>query len=162
MARVLVVGCGCRGRQLAAALRREGHAVRGTTRDETRAAEIEATGAEAAVADPNRLATLLPCLSGVSVICWLMGSATGDAELVAAIHGPRIGSLVEKLVDTPVRGLVYEAAGSVEGSHLERGAAIVRAAGETYRMPIAIVEAHPGEHDRWLGAMLAGVGRVLA
>ena len=30
LARVLIVGCGCRGRELAAALMAEGHAVRGT------------------------------------------------------------------------------------------------------------------------------------
>ena len=32
MARVLIVGCGCRGQALAAALLEDGHAVRGTTR----------------------------------------------------------------------------------------------------------------------------------
>ena len=38
---------------------------------------------------------------------------------------------MEHLVDTPVRGFVYEAAGAVEPRLLERGAHIVREASET-------------------------------
>ena len=65
MARVLIVGCGCRGRALAAALVDEGHAVRGTTRARgVGSPAIEAAGAEAVLADPDRLATLLPHLPG--------------------------------------------------------------------------------------------------
>lgn len=158
MARVLVVGCGCRGRALAAALADDGHAVRGTTRDPGRLAEIEAAGAEGVVADPDRLGTLLPAIEGVSVLCWLMGTATGNAE---ALHGPRLASLVEKLVDTHVRGVVYEAAGTVPAEALAGGAAIVRRAGATYGMPVEVVEADPAAHDAWLAAMRDAVGRVL-
>ena len=107
MARVLVVGCGCRGRRLAEGLIAVGHSVRGTSRSAEALRMIEAAGAEAAVADPDRLGTLLPLLEGVSVVCWLMGTA--DAE---PLHGPRLRSLQVKLVDSPARGLVYEAAGS--------------------------------------------------
>jgi nucleoside-diphosphate-sugar epimerase len=126
LARVLIVGCGCRGRALAASIAADGHAVRGTTRDEASLPTIRETGAEAVAADPDRLATLLPALTGVSVICWLMGSASSPA-----LHGPRLQSLLEQIVDTPVRGVVYEAAGSAPNTCLEQGAAIVRAAGET-------------------------------
>jgi hypothetical protein len=50
-----------------------------------------------------------------------MGSAMGGPETVGALHGPRLERVLEKLVDTPVRGFVYEAAGSVPPEHLERG-----------------------------------------
>ena len=98
-----------------------GHSVRGTTRAAEGALQIEAAGAEAAVADPDRLGTILPLLEGVSVVCWLLGSAAGEAESVAALHGPRLRSLQEKLVDSGVRGLVYEAAGSVDPDSAGRG-----------------------------------------
>ena len=62
MARALIVGCGCRGRALAGELVTAGHEVRGTTRRSERLAEIEATGAEAVLADPDRLATVVPQL----------------------------------------------------------------------------------------------------
>jgi uncharacterized protein YbjT (DUF2867 family) len=158
VARVLIVGCGCRGQRLASALIAEGHAVRGTTRREARVADISAAGAEGVIADPDRLATLMPHLAGVSVACWLMGTAESDAA--AALHGPRLASLVEKLVDTHVRGLVYEAA--ADAALLAEGAATVRRAAQTWRMPVEVVGQDPGEHEEWLAAMTAAVGRVLS
>lgn len=158
MARILIVGCGCRGGALASALVSDGHAVRGTTRDAERVAGIEAAGAEPVVADPDRLGTLLPAIEGVSVLCWLMGTAADNAE---ALHGPRLASLVEKLVDTHVRGFVYEAAGTVDGALLDAGAVTVRLANATWGMPVAVVEQHPDEHEAWLAAVRDGVAGVL-
>jgi hypothetical protein len=127
--------------------------VRGTTREPGEAAQLEAAGIEPAIADPERPGTVLELVGDVAVIHWLLGSAQGSAELVEAIHGPRLERLLEKLVDTPVRGFVYEAAGSVAESCLERGAQLVREAGERWRIPVAVVEADPAEPDGWLAAM---------
>jgi nucleoside-diphosphate-sugar epimerase len=158
LARVLIVGCGCRGRALARELRAAGHAVRGTTRDPARLAEIEAAGAEAVVADPDRLGTLMTQLQGVTVVCWLMGSVDGGAE---DLHGPRLGTLLERLVDTPVRGVVYEAGGSVAPELLVSGAAAVREASATWNIPAEVVEEDPSGHDAWLAAMGGAVSRLL-
>src|SRR5436305_14967805 len=100
MTRVLIVGCGCRGQGLARALVAEGHAVRGTTRDSARAPDIEAAGAEAVVADPDRLATLMAPIASVSVVCWLLGTAAENAD---QLHGPRLEAMLEHIVDTPFR-----------------------------------------------------------
>jgi nucleoside-diphosphate-sugar epimerase len=162
MARVLIVGCGCRGGELAAALVERGHAVRGTTRDEGGLARIEAAGAEAVVADPLRLATLTPTLDGVSVLCWLLGSACGGTDELEALHGPRLETLLETLVDTHVRGVVYEAAGSVPRNLLERGAQLVRRAHETYLMPAELLSHDPSDHAGWAREAAAAVERVLA
>lgn len=140
--------------ELAAELVARGHAVRGTTRDEARLADIEASGAQAVLADPNRLATLTPHLDGVSVLCWLMGSAEGDG--VAELHGERLTALLETLVDTHVRGVVYEGVGSVEPELLRRGAELIAHAAETWRMPAEVVEA------RGPAALTSAVERVLA
>jgi uncharacterized protein YbjT (DUF2867 family) len=155
------VGCGCRGRELARTLAAEGHAVRGTTREPARLEHIEAAGAEPVLADPDRLATLLPAIEGVSAICWLLGTAMGDPDAVAELHGARLSSLLERLVDTPVRGFVYEGAGSVPPNVIEAGAAIVRKAAETYRMPVETVERDPADADAWLSATKASLARVL-
>jgi len=162
LARVLIVGCGARGRALASALVAEGHAVRGTTRDRATVAAIEAAGAEAVVADPDRLSTLVGRLEGVSVLCWLMGSADGEPEAVAALHGPRLGSLLETLVDTPVRGVVYEAAGRVAADVLEQGAEQVRRATQTHHMRAGVVDVDPDDRRAWLAATLAAVDGVLS
>ena len=161
MARVLIVGCGCRGRALASDLRAAGHAVRGTTRDPGRAAAIAAAGAEPYVGDPDRIATLMDALAGVTVLCWLMGTATGDEERVAALHDGRLRMLWEKLVDTPVRGVVHEAAGSLPDEVLARGRTVALAGHETWRIPLELLETDPREHERWRLDAGSAVDRLL-
>jgi nucleoside-diphosphate-sugar epimerase len=139
MARVLIIGCGCRGRELGRALAADGHAVRGTSRTQAGRQAIEDAGLGGVVADPDRLATLLPALEGVSVVVWLLAAVADEA-----LHGPRLGSLLETLVDTPVRGFVYEGGG---------GEALVRRAAETWRIPVEVAS---GEQVR------AAVSRLLA
>jgi nucleoside-diphosphate-sugar epimerase len=157
LARVLIVGCGCRGRALGVALAGAGHAVRGTSRSPERFGELEKAGIEGVVADPDRLGTLMPALAGVTVVCWLMGSAADSPDL----HGARLRSLMEHLVDTPVRGLVYEAAGAVDARLLATGASIVREASQTWHIPVEIVDADPAAHEPWLEAMKEAVERLL-
>jgi nucleoside-diphosphate-sugar epimerase len=153
MARVLIVGCGCRGQTLARELLAEGHAVRGTTRDPARLADIEAAGAEALTADPDRLATMTPVIESVSVICWLMGAVGGADQL----HGLRLESMLEHIVDTHVRGFVYET-GGVERAD---GMAAARRAATTYNMPVELLTTDPAQHDEWLREASAAVSRVL-
>src|SRR3954454_13651219 len=98
MARALIVGCGCRGRELGERLLAEGWAVRGTSRGEEGLAAIEAAGIEPALADPERPGTLLELVGDVAVVVFALGSAAGDPERVAAVHGPRLETLVERLV----------------------------------------------------------------
>jgi nucleoside-diphosphate-sugar epimerase len=161
VARVLIVGCGCRGRALARALRAAGHAVRGTTRDPANADAIAAVGTEPYVADPDRIATLMDGLAGVTIVCWLMGTATGDPERVAALHDGRLRMLWEKLVDTPVRGVVHEAAGPLPPDVLARGREVAQAAHETWRIPLALLDAEPARHDAWLAAAERAVAGLL-
>ena len=149
MARALLVGCGCRGRELGSKLVDRGWAVRGTTRWDAGTAAIESAGIEPAIADPDRPGTVLDQVGDVAILVWLMGSAGGAAEVVAAINGPRLESLLEKLVDTPVRGVVYEAEGSVPDGVLAHGAKLVEAASERWRIPARILRADPTAHDGW-------------
>jgi hypothetical protein len=160
VARVLIVGCGCRGRALAGALFTAGHAVRGTTRDPARLADIEASGAQGVVADPDRLGTIMGQLAGVSAVCWLMGGV--DGESAADLHGPRLETLLERLVDTPVRGLVYEGAGPVDAELLRSGARLVLDAGRIWRMPVAVSTVDPADRGAWLAEMHAAVAELLS
>jgi nucleoside-diphosphate-sugar epimerase len=161
VARILVVGCGCRGRALARALRADGHAVRGTTRDPANGPAIAAAGAEPYVGDPDRIATLMEAIRDVTIVCWLMGTATGDAEQVAALHDGRLRMLWEKLVDTPVRGVVHEAAGPLPEDVLARGRAVAATAHETWRIPLATLTTDPGAHEAWCAAAHAAVRELL-
>src|SRR3954447_24117941 len=131
MARALIVGCGCRGQELGERLLAEGWAVRGTSRHEEGLAAIEAAGIEPALADPERPGTILELVDGVAVLVLLLGSAGGSEEELTAIHGPRLERLMEHLVETPVRGVLYEGT--------EEGAGIVRAAERTWRIPVEVL-----------------------
>jgi uncharacterized protein YbjT (DUF2867 family) len=162
VARALIVGCGCRGRDLGRRLLDEGWAVRGTSRGEAGLAEIEAAGIEPALADPDRPGTVLDLVGDAAVVAWLLGSAAGEAEQLEAIHGSRLERILERLVDTPVRGFVYEAAGSVPAPLLERGAAAVARAGETWRIPVASLGADPADPDAWAEAAFAAVSTLTA
>jgi nucleoside-diphosphate-sugar epimerase len=161
LARALIVGCGCRGRALGARLAAEGWSLRGTTREPARIADIEAAGIEPAVAGPDHPGTLLDLVGDVTVVHWLLGTAEAAPEVIDAIHGSRLKALLEKLVDTPVRGFVYEAAGEVPRQQLERGAGIVRSAAQTWRIPVEVVEADPADRDSWLDAMTAATQRLV-
>jgi nucleoside-diphosphate-sugar epimerase len=130
VARALIVGCGCRGRELGERLLADGWAVRGTSRRAEGLAAIEAAGIEAAPADPDRPGTILELVNDVAVLVLLLGSARGSGEELAAIHGPRLERLMEHLVETPVRGIVYEG--------MKAGGEVVEAAGRTWRIPVEI------------------------
>lgn len=162
MARILLVGCGCRGRALARLLRAEGHAVRGTTRAQARVAAIEAAGAEPYVGDPDRIGTLTYALDGVTVLCWLMASATGSPERLAALHGPRLRMLLERTIDTTVRGVVYEARGSAGPELLASGRETVARACSYSEIPYAFLDADPGDPDGWVDAARARIAELLA
>jgi uncharacterized protein YbjT (DUF2867 family) len=154
----MIVGCGCRGRQLGERLLAEGWAVRGTSRRQEGLEPIEAAGIEAAPADPDRPGTILELVNDVAVLVLLFGSVEGSDEKVAAIHGPRLERLMEHLVETPVRGVLYEGT--------EAGAEVVRTAARTWRIPVTISpnpsqSPHMGDADRFAGevqALLAGRG----
>jgi uncharacterized protein YbjT (DUF2867 family) len=161
LARCLIIGCGCRGRTLASGLLERGHTVRGTSRDAITRAEIEAAGAEAVAGDPDRISTLIPAFEHVSVACVLLGSATGSDEQLAALHGTRLEMLVERMLDTTVRGILYEAAGSVDPGLLKSGAARVRARCERSLIPYVLLDSDPSERELWLRGALAGVQRLL-
>ena len=132
----------------------QGWAVRGTSRHEAGLAPIEAAGIEPALADLDRVGTVVELLGDVAVLYLLLGSAEGEADGVAAIHGPRLESLMEKVVDTPVRGVVYEASGGVDPGLLEGGAEIVCRASRTWRIPVEIVSDQQDDHERWSQQMV--------
>jgi hypothetical protein len=65
--------------------------------------------------------------------------------------------LLTRMLDTTVRGVVYEAAGSVDREILAAGAELVRERCEDSRIPYALLGADPAEHRPWA---LAAAGAV--
>ena len=161
MARVLIVGGGCRGHALAHELVGTGHAVRITTRHASRRAAIEAVGAEPAIADPDVVGTLRYALDNVTILAWLLGTAAGPPAAVAALHDSRLRMMLSKTVDTTVRGFLYEAAGTVDAEVLARGRGIVASVAHESHIPTAVIASDPRDLAAWLPAARAAIRELL-
>jgi hypothetical protein len=147
--RVLLVGGGRPGLALTRALSADGHAVRFVTRNEGFRAEIEAAGGECFIGDPDRVGTLRYGLDNVTVLLWLLRRApAGD------LHGSRLTMMMERTIDTTVRGVVYE------GN--DDGAEIVRRMASYNEIPYAVLDAGREDEDAWVAAVLAAIDGILA
>ena len=152
MARILIVGGGCPGRNLGSELVERGHAVRITTRSERGREAIERTGAQCWIGAPGRLATLRGALDGVTLACWLLGRARGEVGEVRELHAARLEAFMRLVVDTTVRGVVYDArSATITPEILSAGAHIVQAAAALHSIPAAVLRADPADGDAWLG-----------
>jgi hypothetical protein len=143
-----MVGGGCRGLALARSLVAEGHAVRAVTRDESKRSLIEAAGCECWIGDPDRIGTLRYALDNATVLLWLLGTVD-----VPELHGSRLEMMLERTVDTTVRGVLYEG---------RTGEALVRAAHDRHGIPIAFLDADPADEDAWVAAARSGIDALLA
>jgi hypothetical protein len=146
MARFLIVGGGGRALSLAEQLTGEGHAVRMASRGGARRAEIEAIGAECVDADPDVVGTLRYALDNVTILMWLLGNLD-DEDL----HGSRWKMMLERTIDSTVRGVIYE-----RGS--DAGEALTREMAEFNGIPYAIIES--GD-EPWVPAARAAVAGLL-
>lgn len=127
MARLLILGGSShRALDLARELTAEGHAVRAVTRSEANRERIEAAGAECWIGDPDVVGTIRYALENVTLLLHLLGAAD-DEEL----HGSRLHMLLERTIDTTVRGMVYEAG---------RGRELVEQMTAYNEIPVRVVE----------------------
>jgi hypothetical protein len=136
--------------------------VRVTTRTEEGRAAIEALGAECWIGTPDRLATLRGALDSVTILCWLLGSATGSPEELAALHSTRLEFFLTQAIDTTVRGFLYEAQGtSTPANELAAGEQIVRRLTERNSIPVSFLRADPEDHGAWVAAAAGAVSELL-
>ena len=159
--RVLLVGGGCRGLALTRELVADGHAVRAVTRRETGRAAIEDVGAECWIGDPDVVGTLRYALESVTILVWALGTAAGSAERVAALHGPRLEMMLGRVIDSTVRGVVYEAAGTVDPAALAAGVCELERMGRLNEIPTAVVEADPADPEAWVAAVRQAIGSIV-
>jgi hypothetical protein len=162
VARILIVGGGERACALTEELVSAGHAVRITTRSESRRGVIEAAGGECWIGTPDRIASLRYALENVTIACWLLGSARGTREELAALHGSRLAFFCSQTIDTTVRGLIYEAAGTVDPDLLELGADLVASTAAYNAIPLRILRADPADGPAWRSQAHEAIGSLLS
>ena len=161
VARILIIAGGARGRALAAGLVDDGHAVRITTREATGRAAIEAVGAECWIGTPARIATLRYALDGVTLACWLLGTACGEPESLRALYSTRLEFFINQTIDTTVRGLIYEAGGSVDGAALAAGRSLISERAAYNAIPLAVLDADPRDGEAWMAQARAAIAGLL-
>jgi hypothetical protein len=139
--------------------------VRIPTRTADGRAGIEAVGGECWIGTPDRIGSLRYALANVTVVCWLLGTASGDRDEVAGLHGRRLEFMLSQTIDTTVRGVVYEASGRVGGELLAGGVGLVERWAAFNRVGHRILDCDPGGagwQERALEAvegLLGGPGR---
>jgi uncharacterized protein YbjT (DUF2867 family) len=143
-----MVGGGCRGLALARSLVAEGHAVRAVTREESKRPLLEEAGCECWIGDPDRIGTLRYALENATVLLWLLGTVD-----VRELHGSRLAMMLERSVDTTVRGVLYEG---------RAGEAVVQAAHDRHGIPIAFLDEDAADVEAWVAGARAGIDALLA
>lgn len=135
MARVLIVDRAGRGGAVAGALRDRGYAVR----------EVEG--------EPLLPGHVFDALENVAVVCWLMGAGAGaDAGPGPEANGEQLESVLLKVVDTGVRGFVFETPDGTANTHIEY-------ARDTWHIPVEQIPA--GDGDAWLDSVCGAVDAAL-
>jgi hypothetical protein len=135
MARVLIVDRAGRAQAATAALEAAGYAVRSVN------------------AEPMLPGDVFAELENVAVVAWLHGA--GDAPH-AQVNGEQLETVLLKVVDTGVRGFVFERAAPGEiNPHVVH-------ARETWHIPIAEIDvADPAGGDEWLVSLVSAVNQSL-
>ena len=81
---------------------------------------------------------------------------------IAALHGTRLEMMLGRVIDSTVRGVVYEAAGTVGDELLAAGAAELRRACELNAIPYALVVDDPCDGEAWNAAARQAIDGLLA
>jgi hypothetical protein len=161
--RLLLIGGGERGLRLTRTLTADGHAVRVVTRDPARHAAIRDAGGEPWDGDPDRIGTLRYALDNVTVLVWALGTADGDdADKVRALHGTRLEMLLERTIDTTVRGVLYECSGTLPVEVLSQSARIVERMCRHNEIPWGLLYHEPEDVDGWAASTADAIDRILA
>jgi putative NADH-flavin reductase len=160
--RVLLIGGGERGLRLTRTLTDQGHAVRVVTRDPARHPAIVAAGGEPWDGDPDRIGTLRYALDNVTVLVWALGNATGDQAKAHALHGTRLEMILERTIDTTVRGVLYECSGSLPVDVLSQGARIVERLCRQNEIPWGLLYHDPADPDGWAASTAGAIDEILS
>jgi hypothetical protein len=99
--------------------------------------------------------TLRYALDNVTLLLWMLGTAQGPADKVAALHGSRLRMMLEKTTDTTVRGVVYEVGTPAGIAELEHAWA-------ANEIPFALLEAQRADGTAWVRAARDAIDAVLA
>ena len=87
-----------------------------------------------------------------------------------ALHGSRLDLFMRQLIDSTVRGFIYEASlpaaqsggSAVPAGVLGEGALTARALGARNAIPVAVIEGTAADAEGWIGQMRAAARSLLS
>jgi hypothetical protein len=109
----------------------------------------------------DRIASLRYALEGVTIACWLLGTARGGEDELAALHGSRLAFFCTQAIDTTVRGLIYEAAGCVDRAILDAGADLLIAKAAYSEIPLRVIDSDPADSALWVAQARTAIAELL-
>ena len=69
--------------------------------------------------------------------------------------------MLSKVIDTTVRGVVYEAAGTIDPQAFATGIAELERMGRLNEIPHEVVDADPTDQRTWVAAVRRAIGRAI-
>lgn len=163
MARLLIIGgTSHRALTLTKELTSQGYAVRAVTRNSENRQVLEEVGAEYWLGDPNIIGTIRDALDHVTVLCWLLGNAVGSPDHIEALHGSRLRMMLERSIDTTVRGFIYEANGNVPAQTFAQGCKEIERARTVHGIPCKTITADLCEQAVWQEQVKRSLNSILA
>lgn len=154
MARVLLTGTANRLAPVAERLLADGHVVRCAVPGGAPVCD----GAETIDATPDLPGGIVMALQGVAVVAWLLGDEPWSDPY---LHGEKLETMLFRVVDTGVRGFIYERPAGYDAAPERASAAEaqVNNAQATWHIPCAVV--HAGEGDALAESVSAAVAELL-
>jgi hypothetical protein len=104
-------------------------------------------------------------LDGVAIACWMLAQAHGPPQEVGALHGSRLAAFARQVIDSTVRGFIYDGSGgALPAEMLADGERIVRSVSERNAIPARVLacgDAAGAADADWVTAARAVVESLL-
>ena len=98
----------------------------------------------------------------MTVACWLLAGAAGAAGELQELHTVRLEFFLTQMIDTTVRGFVYEGRGTTSAPEaLVEGEQIARRMCERNAIPLAVLDRPAAEGDLWQQQARAAIEQLL-
>lgn len=152
--RILAVGGGERVIAAAKLFKDRGDAIRVVTRQPSKHQRIASFGGEPVEGDPDRIGTFRGAFDHATLLIIALGNVQSvngltKEECATNLHTHRLDMLLERAIDTTIRGILYETVGDVEPGLLTEGAALVKKRCEFNKIPFGFIDCSDSSPDEW-------------
>jgi hypothetical protein len=93
----------------------------------------------------------------------MLGTACGTEEQLMSLYTSRLEFFLNQIIDTTVRGFVYEPpGGSASAEVIEAGLDVARSVTSRNSIPLLLLNTGPEQTEQWLSEAHAAIDSVLS